>query len=254
MWMRDLFRRQRQSAASKLSCGSLAEKSQESLSTPSATESQMSEEPLILSDWYELVRGETLEQGDIFDACPVFRPPSDLPCPIDQNYESLEFTGSLMDAVVMSQSCDIAPCQKSDMWLVLFCPVWELSAAAKVNPFLTSGFGKEECRRGHLPGYHMIDGCQNGRLQRGISIVSFREVWSLPLNFVRQMAAKSGPRLRMRPPYKEHLAQAFARYFMRVGLPADIEPFKSETAEREIMKKLGALDEETRKRVLAAFS
>jgi len=28
------------------------------------------------------------------------------------------------------------------------------------------------------------------------------------------------------PPYREHLSQAFARYFMRVGLPQDITPFK----------------------------
>jgi len=27
-------------------------------------------------------------------------------------------------------------------------------------------------------------------------------------------------------PYREHLAQAFARFFMRVGLPVDISPFR----------------------------
>jgi hypothetical protein len=27
------------------------------------------------------------------------------------------------------------------------------------------------------------------------------------------------------PPYREHLSQAFARFFMRVGLPVDIPPF-----------------------------
>jgi hypothetical protein len=27
------------------------------------------------------------------------------------------------------------------------------------------------------------------------------------------------------PPYREHLSQAFARYFMRVGLPSDIPSF-----------------------------
>ena len=27
------------------------------------------------------------------------------------------------------------------------------------------------------------------------------------------------------PPYREHLSQAFARFFMRVGLPLDIAPF-----------------------------
>lgn len=28
--------------------------------------------------------------------------------------------------------------------------------------------------------------------------------------------------LRLLPPYREHLSQAFARYFMRVGLPQDL--------------------------------
>ena len=29
------------------------------------------------------------------------------------------------------------------------------------------------------------------------------------------------------PPHREHLSQAFARFFMRVGLPIDIAPFDS---------------------------
>jgi hypothetical protein len=37
-----------------------------------------------------------------------------------------------------------------------------------------------------------------------------------------------GPRLRLRSPYREHLAQAFARYFMRVGLPHDARAFEKE--------------------------
>ena len=64
-----------------------------------------------------------------------------------------------------------------------------------------------------MPGYHMIAGCEQSEWPREISIVSFREVWSLPLAFVRKMAADYGLRPRMRSPYREHLAQAFARYF-----------------------------------------
>ncbi len=33
-------------------------------------------------------------------------------------------------------------------------------------------------------------------------------------------------RLRLLPPYREHLAQGFARFFMRVGLPVDIPAFR----------------------------
>jgi hypothetical protein len=39
---------------------------------------------------------------------------------------------------------------------------------------------------------------------------------------MRQRAVRAGDRLRLLPPYREHLSQAFARYFMRVGLPQDI--------------------------------
>jgi hypothetical protein len=47
-------------------------------------------------------------------------------------------------------------------------------------------------------------------------------VYAAPTNLVKQFASKCGPRLRLCPPYKEHLAQALARFFMRVGLPVGI--------------------------------
>src|SRR5262249_39772943 len=47
------------------------------------------------------------------------------------------------------------------------------------------------------------------------------------------MADQGGPtdtaeELRLHSPYREHLAQAFARYFMRVGLPHDARAFEKE--------------------------
>ncbi len=63
-------------------------------------------------------------------------------------------------------------------------------------------------------------------MARELRIVNFRRVYSLPLTFVRQVAARRGRRLRLLRPYREHLSQAFARYFMRVGLPQDIPPFR----------------------------
>ncbi|MCS6860043.1 MAG: hypothetical protein NZT92_06970 [Abditibacteriales bacterium] len=63
-------------------------------------------------------------------------------------------------------------------------------------------------------------------MQREIRVVDFRRVYTLPKAFVRNFAAAQGKRLRPLPPYREHLAQAFARFFMRVGLPVDIPPFR----------------------------
>ncbi len=51
-------------------------------------------------------------------------------------------------------------------------------------------------------------------------------MYTLPLTFVRERAARTGEGLRLLPPYREHLSQAFARYCMRGGLPQDIPPFR----------------------------
>jgi len=162
---------------------------------------------------------------------------------------------SVLDVIVVSQSCDIAADQKSDMWLVALCPVWRLSEAGQANAFLKSSYGKEECRRGNLPGYHMIAGLEHPICSREISVVSFREIWSLPLDFVRRFAGSQGLRPRMKSPFREHLSQALARYFMRVGLPSEVPSFAKSDAKDETaaMKALQKLDEATRQRVLASY-
>jgi hypothetical protein len=54
-------------------------------------------------------------------------------------------------------------------------------------------------------------------------VVDFHEVFSLPLDFLQAwVRARGQARLRLCPPYREHLSQSFARFFMRVGLPQDI--------------------------------
>jgi hypothetical protein len=206
--------------------------------------------PAVLSDWYELVEGEELMQGDIIEGCPVFRPPPDLAL---TSLDEAEFSYHKTNMIVMSQSCDLAGDQKADMWLALLCPLWRLDEATRANPFLASTTGKEECRRGHLTGYHMISGCNQEQWTRQISIVSFREVWSLPLTSLRTFAGSLGARPRMRSPYREHLAQAFARYFMRVGLPADIPAFQDEKEIEKLTRKLRAMDEPARRKILSAF-
>jgi hypothetical protein len=207
-----------------------------------------------ISDWYELVEGEQLEQGDILERCPVFRPPREMSWSDTRGIpESGEMTVGILDVIVVSQSCDIASDQKSDMWLVVLCPVWKLSAAGHANPFLNSTYGKEECRRGNLPGYHMIASAEHPNWSREISMVSFRELWSLPLDFARSFAASKGPRPRMKSPYREHMSQSLARYFMRVGLPTEVPRFAAAKAEADAVKALKKLDETTLSNVLAAF-
>jgi hypothetical protein len=123
----------------------------------------------------------------------------------------------------MSQTCDLVPAREK-VTEVLVCPTW--SRSELTSGHLAAMRGLEDARRGNLPGYHILAPCDLPAFARELRIVDFRRVYSLPLAFVRQRAATAGDRLRLLPPYREHLSQAFARFFMRVGLPVDIPPFR----------------------------
>ena len=92
--------------------------------------------------------------------------------------------------------------------------------------FSKSKKGKEALRRGNVPGYHLLNKCEIDGFETDYLVVDFRSVYSVPFDFIMELVEKRGKRLRLLPPYREHLSQAFARFFMRVGLPVDIPPFE----------------------------
>jgi hypothetical protein len=52
-------------------------------------------------------------------------------------------------------------------------------------------------------------------------VVDFHIIYTVPRDFLESLLQHRGkPRLRLVSPYREHVSQAFARFFMRVGLPA----------------------------------
>ncbi|MGR3311439.1 MAG: hypothetical protein ACUZ77_11785 [Candidatus Brocadiales bacterium] len=166
--------------------------------------------------WYDVVDGnESLLQGDFIKKCPLINPPKDM-AP-DQIIEYIDY-----DVVIMSQSCDLAQ-RKLD--LVLVCPVWPLSEFEKIDDFIKSRKGKEALRQGNVPGYHLLNMCDVSEFKTDYLIVDFRNVYGVPFEFIQDLAKERGKRLRLLPPYKEHLSQGFARFFMRVGLPVDIPSF-----------------------------
>jgi hypothetical protein len=170
--------------------------------------------------WYDLVTGDDLEQGHLLESCPVFLPPEQL---ADGPLAEAVFRWEERDVIVLSQTCDLAK-GREKVTEVLFCPVW-------ARPELTEGYlaspkGMEEARRGNLPGFHVLAACALPAAVREVRVVDFRRVYSLPLAFVRRRAAAVPSRLRLLPPYREHLAQAFARFFMRIGLPVDVPAFR----------------------------
>jgi hypothetical protein len=172
--------------------------------------------------WYAVVRGESLEQGDILRQCPVFLPPKGLSARGSRPEGlTVEFEWTERDVIVLSQTCDLAQ-GREKVAEVLLCAVWSCD---EVGGHLATPKGKEDARRGNLPPYHMLAPCRLPGFEGDVSVVDFRRVYSLPLDYFRELAAGVGDRIRLLPPYREHLAQAFARFFMRVGLPVDIPSF-----------------------------
>ena len=170
--------------------------------------------------WYELVEGTEILQGDFLDHCPVLVPTAEAQLEVDS---SDEVEGERLDTnvVVMSQSCDL---QFKKLDLVLVCPVFSYLELANQDrySYLRSSKIKEKLQRGEIPGYHVLRQCEIDGWERSISLVDFRNVYTVPYVFLERFIRQRSPRLRLMPPYREHLAQAFARFFMRVGLPIDV--------------------------------
>lgn len=178
---------------------------------------------------YGIVDEENLEQGDLIEVCPVFIP--DYPLSLIEQLakgeidELIESTGEwqFFDAVVMSQTCDL---ENGKLKYVTMCPFWSLDDFGAMGPDFRSPKTLEDIRRGNRPSYHMLDACNLDEKKQGIQVVDFRSVFSVPYSFLKSFAGVRGKRLRLLSPYKEDLAQAFGKFFMRVARPKSIQPFR----------------------------
>lgn len=169
--------------------------------------------------WYELVAGTELRQGDIFFDCPVLVPASEIP---EAESENLTLIADVLtyDVIVMSQSCDL---ENAKLDLVLVCPHWGLGEFGEKVSYFKSRDGKKELQRGNTPGYHLINRSELDSRMVELRVVDFRNVYGLPFVYLKTLSERRGKRLRLLPPYREHLSQAFARFFMRVGLPVPVD-------------------------------
>ena len=135
--------------------------------------------------------------------------------------------------MIMTQACDI---EQDHVRYVQLCPAstltefkenWKRSLEARdQNPTEKAWRNTfERVRTGRAWNYTMLNDRtpEGDGLSQELLVVDFHEVFSLPLAFLRQWVRTRGAkRLQLCPPYREHLSQSFARYFMRVGLPVDI--------------------------------
>jgi len=162
--------------------------------------------------WYEVVNGENITQGDIILDCPVFKPYEIYKASDGKNAVNGDI--EIIDAIVMTQACDIANGAVED---IILCSLLDV---------VEGDIGRDnlsEIKKGAQPKYHIISNANIDGCKMGYKVVDFMNIYSLSIEALKKVAAYNKNRLRLLPPYREHLSQAFARYFMRVGLPSDID-------------------------------
>jgi hypothetical protein len=160
---------------------------------------------------------EALAQGDLLPGCYLPLLPDDL-----GPTKSVAIDLEQSDLIVVTQSCDLAN-QKAG--LVALCPIYTLPQFEQVNPHFAKKGVWEDVRKGRREGYHLLASPTNPGVGREALVVNFREIHSLPVGYLKRHAATLGERWRLQSPFLEHFSQAFARFFMRVGLPSAIPPF-----------------------------
>lgn len=166
--------------------------------------------------WYQAIDDSDLQQGDIIDGCPIVIPPPS----VDINDYEIDL--KLIDSIILTQSCDLVN-GKSE--IVLVCPYYKLDPFLSKQNLTSKGKRKskiDELLKGRLPSYHLLNKDKENEIEDYL-VVDFRNVYGVKINVLQDIARKLKKRKRLLPPYREHLSQAFARYFMRVGLPQDIK-------------------------------
>lgn len=168
--------------------------------------------------WWLTVSGPELAQGDYLPNCmvPYFEPK------YGAGSGTEEVPVKNFNCIVVTQSCDLAN-QKAE--LVALCPTYCIEEYELANPKLRQKGAWEQVRRGKVEGLHMMASMANETNNKNCLIADFRQIYSLPHQYLQHRAQSLENRSRLRSPYLEHFSQAFARFFMRVGLPSSIPPF-----------------------------
>lgn len=173
-----------------------------------------------MDEWWVQTSGPSLAQGDLLPDClfPVFVN-EPVASPVDETSE-LEIARQRL--IVVTQSCDL---ENPGIEFVALCPIYTLPEFEEANLQFKKK-GRWECvRKGREPGLHLIASPDDPQDNRKTLVVEFGHIVSLPFGYLQQHAISLGNHYRLLSPYLEHFSQAFARFFMRVGLPSSIPPF-----------------------------
>jgi hypothetical protein len=186
--------------------------------------------------WYEVVAPDArLTQGDLLFDCPLvaWSPTPALHLAGRGEMETLKqaATAFRADVVVVTQACDL---EHDKVRNAVLCPHVALSdfrasweeALRQLGQNPTARAWRNTCddiANGYVWNHALLNGF-TGQPSLELRVVDFHDVFTVPRVFLEGLLKqRANPRLRLLPPYREHLSQAFARFFMRVGLPQPVD-------------------------------
>ena len=170
--------------------------------------------------WWQSVNGRSLAQGDLLPNCmlPVFVAPQ----PTDDPDVAQDIDVLTQRLIIVTQSCDL---ENNKVQFVALCPIHTLNEFAVQNSRYQKPKNWEPVRKGQVQGLHMMASPNFPETNTESLVVDFGHIVSLPIEYLECHAASLGDRWRLGSPFLEHYSQAFARFFMRVGLPSGIAQF-----------------------------
>lgn len=169
--------------------------------------------------WYSTAQSaDTLQQGDIIERCPIA---TSIISPANEitRESDIDVKVKINNVIVLSQSSDL---KNAKIDAVVICPCVPLTVFQEANLDFKNEDKLKELSRGYVVGYHLLNKSDIISYEREAMVVNFRDVRSVDFDWIVGFTRQAGKRLRLLPPYRERLSQAFARFFMRVGSPIDI--------------------------------
>lgn len=161
---------------------------------------------------------KTLQQGFLVFDCPII----DISSSLSNDFANLkdgEETEIIpevkkVNLIIMTQSCDLANDKTEQVLLSAFFPA--------------SGYSNNEfkdiksSRRVALCLIEESEDADINPIGFEKQVIDFRQVYTLPKEYILEFIG-SKTIFGLLPPYREYVAQEFARFFMRVGKPMDFK-------------------------------
>ncbi len=178
---------------------------------------------MTIEPFWMQVNESTLRQGDYLPGClvpiPVFDPTN---LGVNSEIKDVQIEVNEVDLIVLTQSCDL---DNHKVTQVVVCAIYPISEFEENNELFKKKGKWNEVLRGRVEGLHLLASPTNPDNNKEALVVNFREIQTLPYEYILKHASNLNDRWRLKSPYLEHFSQAFARLFMRVGLPSTLPPF-----------------------------